>query len=128
MTHVLGKRLKELIEDADREKALKAVTNAAAKEKGKAIEVVKKKAQASKKARQLVEADSLNLAQANQIIDLKAALKACKNKWYNEDFADAEKSAKLVIHQARFHGFGEGWLVVLQAMGVPEDFPLRNPT
>ena len=44
MTHVLGKRLKELTEDADREKALKAITNAAAKEKGKAIEVVKKKA------------------------------------------------------------------------------------
>ena len=128
MTHVLGKRLKELTEDADREKAQKAVANAAAKEKGRATEAVEKKAQASKKARQLVEADSLNLAQANQIIDLKAALKACKNKWYNEDFADAEKSAKLVIHQARFHGFGEGWLVVLQAMGVPEDFPLRNPT
>ena len=127
MTHVLGKRLKELIEDADREKALKAVANAATKEKGKAAEVVEKKAQASKKARQLVEADSLNLAQADQIIDLKVALEACKNKWYDEDFADAEKSAKPVIHQARFHGLGEGWLVVLQAMGVPEDFPLRNP-
>ena len=62
MTHVLGKRLKELTEDADREKALKAITNAAAKEKGKATEAVEKKAQASKKARQLVEADSLNLA------------------------------------------------------------------
>ena len=44
MTHVLGKRLKELIEDADREKALKAVANAATKEKGKAAEVVEKKA------------------------------------------------------------------------------------
>ena len=108
MTHVLGKRLKELIEDADREKALKAVANAAAKEKGKAVEAVEKKAQASKKARQLVEADSLNLAQADQIIDLRAALEACKNKWYDEDFADTEKSAKLVIHQAQFHGFGEG--------------------
>ena len=62
MTHVLGKRLKELTEDADREKALKAVANAATKEKGKAAEVVEKKAQASKKVRQLVEADSLNLA------------------------------------------------------------------
>ena len=124
MTHVLGKRLKELIEDADREKALKAVANTATKEKGK---VAEKKAQASKKVRQLVEADSLNLAQADQIIDLKAALEACKNKRYDEDFTDAEKSAKPVIHQAWFHGFGEGWLVVLQAMGVPKDFPLRNP-
>ena len=31
-----------------------------------------------------------------------------------------------VVHQARFHGFEEGWLAALQAMGVLEDNPLRN--
>ena len=41
MTHVLGERLKELAKDADWEKALKDVANAAAEEKGKAA---KKKA------------------------------------------------------------------------------------
>ena len=46
MTHVLGERLKELAEDADREKALKDVTNATAKEK---------KAQAVEKAQQLAK-------------------------------------------------------------------------
>ena len=44
MTHVVGEKLKELTEDADWEKALKDVTNAAAKEKGKVAEVAKKKA------------------------------------------------------------------------------------
>ena len=146
MTHVLGERLKELAEDADQKKALKDVTNAVAKEKGKAAKAAKKMAQASKKARQqvegklaevkdrlggielkLVKATSLKLAQADQIAKLKAALEACENKWYNEGFTDVEKSAKLVIHQARFHRFKEGWLVALQAMGVPDDSPLRNP-
>ena len=32
-----------------------------------------------------------------------------------------------VVHQAWNHGFGEGWLATLQAMGVAEDSPLRNP-
>ena len=32
-----------------------------------------------------------------------------------------------IVHQARSHGFREGWLVALQVMGVPEDSLLRNP-
>lgn len=131
MTYVLSERFKELAEDADREKALKAA---------------EKKAQASEKTQQLAkeklveaedrlggielklaEAANLNLAQAEQIADLKTAFKAYENKWYDEGFADAEKYVEPVVHQARFHRFEEGWLVGLQAMGVPEDSPLRNP-
>ena len=74
----------------------------------------------------LEEAESLNLAQANEITDLKVALEACKEKWYNEDFTDVENSVEPIVHQAWLHGFEEGWLVALQAMGVPEDSPLRN--
>ena len=43
LTHILGKRLKELAEDAEREKVLKDVAIASAKEKGKAAEAAKKK-------------------------------------------------------------------------------------
>ena len=32
-----------------------------------------------------------------------------------------------VVHQARLHGFKEGWLAALQVMGLPKDSPLRNP-
>ena len=34
---------------------------------------------------------------------------------------------KPIICQAQRHGFGEGWLATLQAVGVPEDSPLRSP-
>ena len=61
----------------------------------------------------LVEAASLNLTQAYEIVDLKAALEACKNKWYNKGFADAENSVEPIVHQAQHHGFGEGWLAAL---------------
>ena len=137
--------MKELAEDANREMALKEVANATVKEKSKATEVAEKKAQSSEKAQRLTKeklakaeeklggvklkfakAASLNLAQADEIVDLKATLKACESKWYDEGFADAERFAEPIIHQARSHGFGKGWLVALQAMEVPKDSPLRN--
>ena len=39
---------------------------------------------------------------------MKTALEACKEKWYNEGFADAENSVEPVVYQAQLHGFGEG--------------------
>ena len=75
----------------------------------------------------MAEVASLNLAQANKIADLKAALEACQKKWHDEGFTNAEKSVEPVVHQAWLHGFEEGWLVALQVMGVAEDSPLKNP-
>ena len=75
----------------------------------------------------LAEAQSLNTALAEELADLKAVLEACENKRYNEGFADAENSAEPVVRQAQKLRFKEGWLATLQAMGVPEDSPLRYP-
>ena len=44
LTHILDERLKELIEDAEWEKALMDVAAAMAKEKGKAAEAAEKRA------------------------------------------------------------------------------------
>ena len=92
LAYVIDDRLKEVVEDADREKVLKDVVVATAKDKGKAAE---KRAQAFEKARilaerrltemdvklggtelKLAEAESLNLAQVDEIADLKVALAA----------------------------------------------------
>ena len=43
----------------------------------------------------------MNLALVDEVVDLKMALEACKDKWYNEGFADAENSMEPIIHQAR---------------------------
>ena len=48
----------------------------------------------------LAEAVSLNTTQVEELADLKAALEAYENKWYNEGFADAENSAEPVINEA----------------------------
>ena len=56
----------------------------------------------------LAEVKSLNLAQANQVADLKVALDAYEEKWYNEGFADAENFVEPIVHQARHYGLGRG--------------------
>ena len=124
LTHIIDGRLKELFEDLEREKALKDVAEAIAKEKVKATRTAKKKVAAAKKARalaesksvelevqlggtelKLAEAQSLNTALAEELANLKAALEACEDKWYNEGFADANNSVKPVVRQAQKLGF-----------------------
>ena len=55
-------------------------------------------------------------------------MEACEDKWNNEGFADAENFVEPVIKEARRLAFEEGWLAALQALGVPEDSPLRDPS
>ena len=61
----------------------------------------------------LAEAISLNTAQAEELADLRAALEACEEKWYNEGFVDAENSAEPVVNQAQSLDFEAGWFTAL---------------
>ena len=125
LTHILDRRLKELVEDAMWEKALKDVAEANSKEKTKAAATAKKKAVVFEKARvatekrsskleaklgetelKLAEATSLNMTQAEELADL--APEACESKRYNEGFADVENSVEPVINEARKLAFEEG--------------------
>ena len=67
------------------------------------------------------------MAQVDEISDLKAALESCEEKWYNKGFADTENSVEPIVYQAMRHGFGEEQMAALQAIGVPDESPLRNP-
>ena len=99
LAHILDGRLKELADDADREKALKDMAEVTAKEKTKTTATMEKKATAFEKARvaaekrfselevklgeielKLAEAASMNTARVEELADLKAALEACENK------------------------------------------------
>ena len=137
--------MKKVVDEADQEKALKDVAKATAKDKGKAVEDAEKRAREVKRAWvlakekltemdmklgetefKLAKAESLSLAQANKISELKEALEACEEKWHNEGFTDAEYLVEPIVHLSRRHRFGEGWIAALQAMGVSDDSPLRN--
>ena len=74
----------------------------------------------------LAEAVSLNNTLSKEVADLRVALEACESKWYDKGFADAKKGVEPVVMQARQLSFQEGWMAALQALGVPEDSPLRD--
>ena len=139
-------RAKELAKEADWEKEARETATKTIKEKIKAAETIEEKAVAAEKNRalakkrftkllakqnktdvKLAEVISLNTAQAKELADLKAALEAYEEKWYNEGFAEAENSTEPVVNQAQRLGFEAGWFVALQILGVPEDSPLRDP-
>jgi len=76
----------------------------------------------------LAEVVSLNSTLSEEVADLWVALEACECKWYDERFVDAEKEVEPVVMQARQLSFWEDWMAVLQALGVPEDSPFRDPS
>ena len=132
MAHILDGRAKELAEEVDREREARETAVKIAKEKIKAADTVEKKAASAKKNRalaekrsaellakqnetdvKLVEAISLNTAQARELADLRAALEACEEKWYNEGFTNAKNSAEPVVNQARRLGLEARWFAAL---------------
>ena len=142
----MAARARELDEENEREKGAREAAVKTAKEKAKIAEAAEKKAAAVEKFRasaekrcadllvrqnetelKLAEALSLNTSHADEIADLRAGLAAAEQKWYDVGFADAENSAEPVVTGARRAGFEAGWFAALQAMGVPEDSPLRDP-
>ena len=120
LAHILNKRVKDISEEVDREKAGREEAVKTAKEKTKTADAAEKRAAAAEKSRALAEkrsaelvskqnemdlklakATSLNITLSEEVADLRAALEACKNKWYDEGFVDAEKGMELVVMQAR---------------------------
>ena len=131
-------RARDLTEEIEREKMVRELVVKTAKEKLKAAESAEKKAATAEKNRalaekrcaelltkqnkmevKLAEAISLNTSNAEELADLRAALAAAEQKWYNEGFANVEKSAESVVAQARNLDFEAGWFAALQALGVP---------
>ena len=70
LTHILGKRMKELVEDAERKKSLKDVATATTKENIKAAKAAKKKAQSSEKARLVEERDLAEVKNKLRVVGL----------------------------------------------------------
>ena len=106
----------DLAEEVEREKGARESAAKTEKEKLKAAESAEKKAAAAEKNRalaekrcaellakqnetdlKLAEAISLTTFNAEELADLRVALKACEQKWYNEGFADYEQSAEPVV-------------------------------
>ena len=145
MAYMMEVKLRDVVEETDKKRALKEVAKATVKDKDKVVENAKERIRVAERAQafieqrveelevklggtelKLSEAESLNSASAKLIAELKAALEADEDKWYNTGFTDAKNSVEPIIYQSRRYGFGEGWMVALQVMGVLDDSLLRN--
>lgn len=112
--------LNDTAEEVDKERALKEVTEATVKDKDKVVENAKEWTRAAERARKLaeqkvgeteikqggtelklVEAKSLNSANIKEITELKVALEASEDKWYNTGFVDAENFVEPIIYQSQ---------------------------
>ena len=74
MAHILDGQLKELSEDASREKAAREVAIKIAKDEIKAVDTAEKKVVATEKAKALVEKRSAKLEAKQNEVDLKLAV------------------------------------------------------
>lgn len=108
LAYIMDERLKEAAENVDWERALKDVAVVIANDKGEVTAATEKRVVDFEKdvklgstELKLAEAESLNLAQVDEIKGLMATLGACEDKWYNTGFTDAENSTEPIVHEAR---------------------------
>lgn len=138
-------RLKGVIEEVDKEKALKLVIKASLQEKTLRLNVMERRATTVEKALELAKQrvgdlqgklgkTELKLAEIasllstldKELTDLKRMAKARKQAYYNKGFKDTENSVRPVIFQARKFGFMEGWMAAVNVIGLPENSPFRS--
>ncbi|KAM3732106.1 hypothetical protein ACB098_11G035600 [Castanea mollissima] len=116
MTHVVEGRLKGVVEEANKDKALKQVVEASLNEKTLELNVVEQRAVTAEKTWELAEqkaedlqgklgeaeiklaeATSLVFACDKELADLKETLKTYEQVYYNMGFKDAENSTGPMI-------------------------------
>lgn len=120
MAYMLEDGLKSAAKEVDKKMALKDVEKATMRQKDTAVAKAEEKTKIFERAQAVAEqkmtemanklkeielklarVESLNSAKDKEIAELKTALEANKNKWYNVGFADAENSAELVMFKSR---------------------------
>ena len=61
-----------------------------------------------------------------EVADLKEAVAENEDKFYDMGFAEAENSSEPIMLESRQYRFGEEWMAAVNALGLPEDSPLRD--
>lgn len=145
LTHVVEGHLKGMMEEVDKEKALKQVTEVSLNKKTLELNSVERQPITVERAQELakqkvedlqgkLEEAEVNLAKVSSIVsardkelaDLKETMKNCGQVFYNMGFKDTKNLAKAVIFQARRLGFREGWMAAINAIGLPQNSFFRG--
>lgn len=75
----------------------------------------------------LAKVETVVSTKDKEVADLMVALEESENKFYDLGFADAENSSKPIMFKLWRYGFNKGWMVAVNALGIPKDSPFRDP-
>ena len=120
-------RLKGAVEEAEKERALKEVSEATLRDQVTTLTVAKKRAAKAEKARaatkkraadlegklgdakvKLTQAESIVSTKDKEVADLKVALVQSEDKFYNMGFANTENSSEPIMLESQRYEFGKG--------------------
>ena len=143
---MLEERLKSTVEEAEKERALKEVSEANLWDKGAALEAserriveaekactVAKKGAADLKGKlgeaeiRLAKVESVISARDKEVTDLKEAVAESEDKFYDMGFANVKNSNEPIMLESRRYRFEEGWTAAVNALGLPKDSPFKDP-
>ena len=133
------------MEEADKERALKEVSEANLRDLGTTLATTERRATEAKTACTLAEQRAAGLegklgevemklarakrlisAQNKEMADLKATVAKSEDKFYNMGFANAENSKEPIMVESQRYRFRDGWMAAVNAMGLLEDYAFRD--
>ena len=134
-----------MMEETNKEKALKQVFKSSLNEKTLELNVAKQRATTVERARELAEQKAEDLqgklgeakvklakvfsivsACDKELANLKETMKNYEQVFYNMGFKDAENSTVAIVFQARKFEFAKGWMAVVNAIGLPDTSPFTD--
>lgn len=127
MTHILEGQLKGAVEEADKERALKEVSESTLREQVADLAIAKRRSMEAERARaaadkrvadlegklgdakvKLAQAESFISARHKKITDLKVVVVQSKDKFHNMGFTNAENFSEPIMLESQHYEFGEG--------------------
>lgn len=75
----------------------------------------------------LTQVETVISTRDKEIVDLKIVMVQSEDKCYNMGFANTKSSSKLIMLDSWRHGFREGWMAAVNALGLLEDSIFRDP-
>ena len=74
----------------------------------------------------LVKVSSIVSTRDKELANLKETMKNCEQVFYNMGLKDVENLVGAIVFQARKFGFAEGWMAVVNSIGLPDTSPFRD--
>lgn len=146
MTYLIEGQLKGAMEEVDKERDLKEVSESNLQEQATKLAAAEWKSMKAKRACaaakkrvmdlegklddvdvKLAQVESIISDKDKEIADLKVTKAQREDKFYNMGFTDIENSIKPIMFKSRHYGFGEGCISTVNALDLPNDSPIRDP-